>query len=769
MLLATSKSKSSLTVCFLTAIFFLLVCTAPLPAQVESKANDLLRQMTLEEKVGQLSQMPGFPVPEFMQQNGITPEAAVRKYGAGSVLWVSDPKQINRWQHIAVDESRLHIPIIFGLDVIHGYHTIFPDPLAMASSWDPKMVEAAQSMAAREARAAGITWTFGPMVDIARDARWGRMMEGAGEDPYLGAEMARAQVLGFQGAKLGGPDHVLASVKHFAGYGAADGGRDYDASYVPEELMWNVYLPPFKAAVDAGVGTVMSAYMDLNDVPASGNRWLLHDVLRDAWHFKGFVVSDANAVHSLITHGYARDGADAAYKAFTAGLNMDMASGTYLKFLPQEVRAGRISMQQIDDAVRPILEAKIRLGLFENPYVDVSKIDQVLNDPQSQKAARVAVQRSAILLRNEGNVLPLNKSNIKSVAVIGPLGDATTDLLSMWGALAKPGPTVSILQGIKDKVGSGVQVEFAHGPNLWRDIPSFFENIPGFAIKAQAKQSPEEATRAIDQAVALAKQSDVAILVLGEIDLMSGEAASRSSLKLSGGQQELLEAVAATGKPVVLVLVNGRPLDISWAAEHVPAILEAWYPGSQGGNGIADILFGDANPAGHLPVSWPRSAGTAPVYYNHNLTQAPEDAPGFKSRYWDIVSTPLFPFGYGLSYTSFSYDNLKVNRAEAKIGTSIEVSVDVTNTGMRSGDAVVQLYIHQRAGSASRPVRQLEGFQRVTLAAGAKQTLHFTLGKNELQFWSPASKQWVVEPEQFDVWVGGDSTAKLHGEFRLVN
>jgi len=769
MLLATSKSKSPLIVYLLTSIFFLLVCAAPLPAQVESKANDLLRQMTLEEKVGQLSQMPGFPVPEFMQQNGITPEDAVRKYGAGSVLWVSDPKQINRWQHIAVDESRLHIPIIFGLDVIHGYHTIFPDPLAMASSWDPKMVEAAQSVAAREARAAGITWTFGPMVDIARDARWGRMMEGAGEDPYLGAAMARAQVLGFQGAQLGGPDHVLASVKHFAGYGAAEGGRDYDASYVPEELMWNVYLPPFKAAVDAGVGTVMSAYMDLNDVPASGNRWLLHDVLRNAWHFKGFVVSDANAVHSLITHGYARDGADAAYKAFTAGVNMDMASGTYLKFLPQEVRAGRISMQQIDDAVRPILEAKIRLGLFENPYVDVSKIDRVLNDPQSQQSARVAVQRSVILLRNEGNVLPLNKSNIKSIAVIGPLGDATTDLLSMWGALAKPGPTVSILQGIKEKVGNGVQVEFAHGPNLWREIPSFFENIPGFAIKAQPKQSAEEAKRAIDDAVALARQSDVAILVLGEIDLMSGEAASRSSLKLSGGQQELLEAVVATGKPVVLVLVNGRPLEISWAAEHVPAILEAWYPGSQGGNGIADILFGDANPAGHLPVSWPRTAGSAPVYYNHNLTQAPEDAPGFKSRYWDIVSTPLFPFGYGLSYTSFSYDNLRVSQPVAKIGTNIEVSVDVTNTGTRSGDAVVQLYIHQRAGSASRPVRQLEGFQRVTLAAGEKQTLHFTLGKNELQFWSPASKQWVVEPEQFDVWAGGDSTAKLHGEFRLVN
>ena len=764
----TSKFKRSLRFRLLAPIFFMHLCVALLPAQVETKANDLLRQMTLEEKVAQLTQLPGFPIPEFKQQNGVMPEEIARKYGAGSVLWVSDPKEINRWQHIAVDQSRLHIPILFGLDVIHGYHTIFPDPIAMASSWDPKMVEAAQSVAAREARAAGIAWTFGPMVDIARDARWGRMMEGAGEDPYLGAAMARAQVLGFQGPQLGGPDHVLASVKHFAGYGAADGGRDYDASYIPEELMWNVYLPPFKAAIDAGAGTVMSAYMDLNDVPASGNRWLLHDVLRDAWKFQGFVVSDASAVHSLITHGYARDGQDATYKAFSAGLNMDMASGTYLKFLPGEVQAGRISTQQIDDAVRPILDAKIRLGLFEHPYVDESSINQVLNDPQSQRAARAAVQRSVVLLRNEGSALPLDKRQFKSIAVIGPLADAETDLLSMWGALAKPGPTVSIFEGIKEKAGSAVQVEFAHGPNLWRDIPSFFEGLPDFPLKAQPKQSAEEAKKAMDDAVALAGRSDVAVMVLGEINLMSGEAASRSSLKLSGGQQELLEAVVATGKPVVLVLVNGRPLDVSWAAEHVPAILEVWYPGSQGGNGVADVLFGDANPAGHLPVSWPRTSSTAPVYYDHNLTQAPEDAPDFKSRYWDIRNTPLFPFGYGLSYTTFSFDNLKLSQAEAKVGTNLEVSVDIANTGARAGDAVVQLYIHQRAGSASRPVRQLKGFQRVNLAAGAKQTVHFTLGKDELQFWSPATKQWVVEPEQFDVWVGGDSTAKLHGEFGLT-
>jgi beta-glucosidase len=755
---------------FLTSMvlfFFLQFSALWIFAQTHPNAKDLLRQMTIEEKVAQLSQLPGFPIPEFAQQVG-NPEDVIRKYGAGSVLWVSDPKQINRLQHIAVDESRLHIPILFGLDVIHGYHTIFPAPIAMASSWDPKLVESAQTIAAREARAVGIAWTFAPMLDIARDARWGRMVEGAGEDPFLGAAIARAQVLGLQGPQLGAPDHVLACAKHFAGYGAADGGRDYDSSYIPEEQMWNTYLVPFKAAADAGAGSFMSAYMDLNDVPASGNRWLLHDVLRDTWKYTGFVVSDANAVHSLITHGYARDGQDAAMKAFSAGVNMDMASGTYLKYLIAEAKQGHVSSQQLDEAVLPILEAKIKLGLFEHPYIDEARIPEVMNAPGSQELARTAIQRSVVLLRNEQNTLPLSKSQIKSVAVIGPLGDAEADLLDMWGALNKPGPTVSILQGIKNKVGDSVHVEFAHGPNIHRDIPSFFENVPFFTIKEQPKQSPEQVRRAMDDAVALAKRSDVAILVLGEIALMSGEAASRSNLKLSGGQEELLEAVAATGKPVVLVLVNGRPLDISWAAEHVPAILETWYSGSQAGNGIADILFGDANPAGHLPVSWPHNSGELPLYYNHTLTQAPEDAPGFTSRYWDALSTPLYPFGYGLSYTTFSYDNLKLSQTEAKVGTTLDVAVDVANTGNRAGDTVVQLYIHQRAGSASRPVRQLKGFQKVALEPGAKQTLHFKLGPDELQFWSPALKRWVVEPEQFDVWAGDSSQAKLHTEFRLT-
>lgn len=737
--------------------------------QVRDKVNGLLQQMTLEEKVAQLSQLPGSPIAEYRENVSQKPEEIIKQFGAGSVLWVSEPKEINRLQHIAVEQSRLHIPILFGLDVIHGYHTIFPAPIAMASSWDPKMVEEAQTVAAREARAAGIQWTFGPMVDIARDARWGRMVEGAGEDPFLGAAMARAQVLGFQGTQLGAPDRVLACMKHFAGYGAADGGRDYDSSYIPEEQMWNVYLPPFKAGINAGAGSVMSAYMDLNDVPATGNPWLLHDVLRESWKFKGFVVSDAVAVRSLIAHGYARDPQDAVYKAFTAGLNMDMASGTYLKYLADEVRQGHFSMQQIDDAVRPILETKVRMELFEHPYIDESRIEQVLGAPEHQQAARRAIQHSVVLLRNENSLLPLDKTGktIASIAVVGPLGDAHADLLGMWGCIVKPGPTVSILQGIREKVGPAVHVEYAHGPNLRRDIASPFETIPGEPMKQEAQQSAAEVHQSIDDAAALVKRSDIAVVVLGELAIMSGEAASRSSLKLSNGQEELLEAVVATGKPVVLVLVNGRPLEISWATEHVPAILEAWYPGSQGGNGIADVLFGDANPAGHLPVSWPRSTGQLPLYYSHNLTQLPETAPNFKSRYWDILSTPLYPFGYGLSYTTFSFDNLQVTPT-ARVGTTIEVSADVTNTGSRAGDAVVQLYLHQRAGSASRPVRQLKGFERVPLDPGAKRTVHFTLGKDELQYWSAIRKGWIVEPEQFDVWLGEDSNASLHGEFRLV-
>ena len=735
--------------------------SGPMPdAEVNRRVDALLHQMTLQEKIGQLTQLSGM----LTTPAGAQTPARIRQGLGGSVLWLKDPAAINRLQHMAVDESRLHIPLLFGYDVIHGFHTTFPVPLAMAASWDPALVEQEQSAAAQEASAVGIRWTFAPMVDIARDARWGRIVEGAGEDPYLGAAMARAQVRGFQGPYLGSAGHMLACAKHFAGYGAAEGGRDYDSSYVPEERLRNVYFPPFHAALEAGVGSFMSAYMDLNDVPASGNSFLLHDVLRRDWGFAGFVVSDAFAVRNLVTHGFARDPADAAYRALTAGVNMDMASATYLANLPALVQEGKIPQATIDAAVRPILAAKIRLGLFEHPYADLARVQQVLNAPQHLQLARVAAQRTLVLLRNENGLLPLRK-NVGTLAVIGPLADAPGEIGS-WTADADLKQAVTVLQGIRNKLGSGARIEYASGPEIRRTFAGPFDAM--LNPHPAPPQTPEQAQAAFEQAVATARRADTVIMVLGETARMSGEAASRASLKLPGRQEELLQAVAALGKPVVLVLISGRPLDLRWASAHIPAILEAWYPGTEGGNAIADALFGDVNPGGKLPVSWPRSVGQEPLYYDHNLTHLPETSPRFTSRYWDEASSPLYPFGYGLSYTTFAFSNLRLSAPQVRVGEPLQVSVDVRNTGARAGDEVVQLYIHQEAGSASRPARELKGFERVRLAPGEKKTVRFTLGRNELSFWSPQAKQWVEEAEPFDLWAGGDSTATLHASFNVV-
>lgn len=725
-------------------------------------ANALLAQMTLEEKIGQMNQLfffSTFQKPEMI-------EAGIRKGEIGSLLFVTDPALINRFQKIAVTESRLKIPLIFGFDVIHGFRTIFPVPLATAASWDPKLAEKGQMIAAREARSVGINWTFAPMVDIARDPRWGRIVEGAGEDPYLGSKMAAAQVRGFQGETIGTPEHLLACVKHFAGYGAAEGGRDYDASYIPESQMQNVYLPPFKAAVDEGVGSVMSAYMDLNDVPATGNKWLLRDVLRKDWNFKGFVVSDADAVKNLTTHGYARDPQDAAVKALNAGINLEMSldAQTYVKNLSNAVKKNLVSVKQIDDLVRPLLEAKIKLGLFENPYIDEMKVGGILGDPKHREAARIAAERSAVLLKNKSDYLPLDKNTDQKIAVIGSLADSKRDTLGSWVFQQNTDETITILDGIKSKVGAKTKVEFAEGVQFRRKFPSFFDAL--FGTKRADSWTREQSDDEIKKAVKLAKNSDVAVLVLGENQDMSGEAASRSTLELPGRQQELLEEVVKTGKPVVLVLMNGRPLDITWAAENnVASILEIWYPGTRGGEAVANLLFGDANPGGKLPVTWMRNAGQIPIYYSHNLTQDPSQQ---GKRYWNEESTPLYPFGYGLSYTTFAFSNMKVEKPEVKIGATVEVSIDVKNTGTRTGDEVVQLYIHQQAGSASRPVRELKGFERITLAPGETKTVRFKLGKKELEYWSSATKTWVQEAENFDLWVGNDSNAANHFTFKVV-
>jgi len=718
---------------------------------VQKRVDSLIKKMTLEEKIGQLNQLFVFPfaVPGMPSLK----EEDIAHGDYGSFLFVSDPAQTNRLQHLAVEKSRLHIPLLFGLDVIHGFKTVFPVPLAMAASFDPATVERAQAVAASEASAAGVRWTFAPMVDIARDPRWGRIVEGAGEDPFLGAAIARAQVRGFQGSYVGEAGHVLTSVKHFAGYGAADGGRDYDSSYIPDEQLWNVYLPPFHAAVEAGSATVMSAYMDLNGVPATGNRFLLEDVLRDAWGFKGFVVSDAFAVRDLVTHGFAKDPEDAAYRAFTAGVNMDMGSRTYIDNLGKLLKAGRIKEAQIDAMVRPILAEKLELGLFEHPYVDEAAAQRVFNAPQHKQEARRAAQRSAVLLRNEGSLLPLDRAKYGSIAVIGPMANSGEDIRGPWTVADDASQAVSVARGIREAVGANVKVETALGCEIRRKVPSMFDAITG--VKRPEPLTEAQNTAEIEKAVALAGRSDIAVMVLGETQDMSGELASRTSLDLPGRQEELLEKVLSTGKPVVLVLLNGRPLSITWASEHVPAILEAWYPGAEGGHAVADLLFGDANPGGKLPVTFPRTVGQVPIYYAHNLTHQPEGSPGFVSRYWDEPSSPLFPFGYGLSYTKFAISKLEVDQQT--------VSVEVSNVGGRSGDEVVQLYIHQRSGRASRPVRLLKGFERVSLSAGESKTVKFTLRKNELSYWSAADRKWVEDAGEYDVWVGNDSNASLHG------
>jgi beta-glucosidase len=764
MRIAPAKWSKPLAVAAASALFWMPVAVAgqesalPTDRAVEVRANNLLRQMTADEKIGQLNQ-------SFAFSTGAALEKRIHDGELGSMLFLTDPAQINKLQHDAVEGSRLHIPLLFGLDVIHGFRTIFPVPIAMAASWDPAMVEKAQAVAAEEARSVGIHWTFAPMVDIARDPRWGRIVEGAGEDPYLGSAMAAAQVRGFQGKYLGAPNRIVACVKHFAGYGAAEGGRDYEAADVSDEQLWNIYLPPFHSAVNAGSGTLMSAYMDLNGVPATGNKWLLRNVLRDQWHFQGFVVSDADAVKNLKTHGFAKDAADAAVRAFDAGVNMEMAVGStdYGTYLPQAFKEGRIRTAQLDDAVRPILETKIRLGLFEHPYVDEANAKQVIANPDHRVEARKAAERSAVLLRNEGGLLPLRVSGYKKIAVIGPLADSKWDVQGSWTFANDVSENVTVLSGLRAHAGQGTEIEYAQGLQISRKFPSPFAAL--MQGKKQDLWSEKEAEEHFSKAVQAAKDSDLAVMVLGETQDMSGEMASRSSLDLPGRQEQLLEAVVAAGKPVVLILINGRPLNITWAAAHVPSILDAWYPGAQAGNAIANIVFGNAVPGGKLPFTWPRDVGQVPLFYSHTLSHSPE---GQGKRYWNEESTPLFPFGFGLSYAKFQFSNLQISKSQIRKGETAEVAVDVENTTDVSGDEVVQLYIHQQYGTSSRPVRELKGFRRLSLQPHEKTTVKLVLNTEDLTYWSSATKSWLQDASTFDVWAGGDSTATLHATVAVV-
>ena len=748
--------------------------SVPKPAMSESealaRADRLLARMTIEEKAGQISQR--FDIASLFPTGAARPagipmlpplDDVVSKGEIGAVLFVHDPEIANRYQRLAIERTRLKIPLLMGYDVIWGMRTMFPVPLAGAASFDPAEVQRDRTIAAQEARALGIHWTFAPMVDIARDPRWGRIVEGAGEDPYLGAAMARAQVMGFQGDHIGAPGHIIAGPKHFVGYGASVGGRDYDPAYVSDSELYNVYLPPFVAAIQAGAGNIMSAYMDLNDVPASANSHTLKDILRDQLGFKGWVVTDASAVHNLVKQGFATDEADAASKALMAGVDMEMstAPNAFSATLPASVRSGKVPMKAVNDAVRRVLIAKYRMGLFDNPYVDVAAADRILNDPTHADAAQTAAEKSMVLLENDNKALPLSPAACKHVAVIGPMADSPNDTTISLAFPQDVARTVTVFKGIRDRLGGAATVETTPGVQISRIIPSPLAMLAG----PTQKWSPDQAAAELQKAVDMARRADVVVMTLGEKFEMASEQGSRSDLTLPGDQRKLLDAVLAIGKPVVVVLINGRPLDLTGVYDKVPAILEAWYPGSRGGAAVARTLFGDVNPGGKTPVSWPRTVGQIPTYYAHNLTHNPDTA---NKRYWDtLITGPLFPFGFGLSYTRFTIAPPQLDRATLAPGGRITVSTTVTNSGDRAGDEVVQLYVHQRAGRASRPVRLLEGFQRVSLKPGESRQVTFPLDESSVRYWNSVTRGWVIDPGTFDLWLGNSSQADGHTTFEV--
>ena len=717
--------------------------------QVERRLESLLARMTLEEKLGQLNQ--------FSHGRGAGPglrrgdvRDMIARGQVGAMLNATGAARTNELQRIAVERSRLGIPILFGHDVIHGYRTTFPLPLAMAATWDVELVERAAAVAAREARADGIRWTFSPMVDIARDARWGRIVEGAGEDPYLGSVLAGAYVRGYQGRSLSDPTSVAACAKHYVAYGAAEGGRDYNTTDVPPRTLRDVYLPPFKAAVDAGAVTLMSAFNAIDGVPASANVHTLDHILRREWGFRGFVVSDWTAVKELIEHGIANDGAAAARKAIAAGVDMDMEGELYLHDLPGEVRAGRLAMSVVDEAVRRVLRVKFALGLFEQPYTDEREPSAAL-DPADVELARRAAEESFVLLKNEG-VLPL-ANDVRTIALIGPLADAPRDMLGTWKGRGDEQNVVTLRAALADDCARrGVELLYEKGSEL----------TGGTSDRIAA-------------AADAARRADVVLLAVGEDGRdMTGEAASRTNIDLPGLQPELVRAVAAAGKPIVLIVFSGRPLALTPYVDRAAAVVQAWHPGIQAGPALVRVLSGEVNFAGRLTVSMPRSVGQLPLYYNHMNTGRPKTDPEekFVSKYIDEENEPLYPFGYGLSYTRFEYGrpDLSTNLLSARKindgSASVTVTAEVRNVGPRDGVEVVQLYIRQRGTSVGRPVRELKGFQRVALRAGESRSVEFTLGREELAFWNLEMQQ-RVEPALVTVWVTSDAQSSDGVELKI--
>lgn len=741
-------------------------------ASLEARVEALLRQMTLEEKVGQLVQFSAGQ-PTGPGTGRTDHEDMIAKGRIGALINLATAKEVNRYQRIAVEKSRLGIPLVFATDVIHGFRTIFPVPLALASTWDPSLVEQTARVAAREASASGIRWTFSPMVDIARDARWGRMTEGAGEDPYLGSVMAAAYVRGYQGTRLDAPDSIAACAKHFVGYGAAEGGRDYNTTEISEHTLREIYLPPFRAAVDAGAASIMSAFNALNGIPASANSFTLRRILRQEWGFRGVVDSDWESLRELIQHGIANDRATAARKGFLAGVDMDMASGVYHDHLAQLVRSGQVPMERIDESVRNVLRLKFALGLFEHPYVDEAREAEAMLRPESVSLARRAAERSFVLLKNAPGpngkpLLPLD-DRPRRIALIGPLADDLSSALGPWAGVGREEDVISLRAALAKRVG--------------------MRNLiyrKGVAVK-------DGSDAELAAAVAAAATADIVILALGESGAtMAGEGASRAFLGLPGRQQELLEKVVATGKPVVLVLFSGRPLTLPWAFEHVPAVLAAWFPGIQVGPALVRTLYGESNPSGKLVVSWPRSVGQLPLYYNalntgrpankSDLTNPPvDDDDLYVSRYLDERNDPQFPFGFGLSYTTFRYGRTQIEGGELRASKlaadlrdpgkrnngAMTVSAEVTNTGSRPGEEVVQLYVRLMGTSVAQPVRALKGFQRVALAPGETRKVTFALSPEALALWNDRN-EWTVEPAKVAVWISPDSASGSPVIFELL-
>jgi len=732
------------------------------PAEVERRIDALLAQMTLEEKVGQLNQYSSAldltgPVPAA---GGSAERFALLRQGrVGSLLNVTGAEATRKAQRLAVESSRLHIPLVFGFDVIHGYRTMFPIPLGEAASWDLAAIERSARVAATEAAAAGLHWTFAPMVDIARDARWGRIMEGAGEDPYLGAQVAAARVRGFQGSDLAAPDAVAACVKHYAAYGFAEAGRDYNVADISEHTLRNVVLPPFKAAVEAGAATVMNAFNEIGGVPATASVHLQRDILKGEWAFDGMVVSDWGSIGELVPHGVAEDLSAAARLAITAGSDMDMESEAYVKNLPALVQAGTVDVRLLDDAVRRVLRFKFRLGLFDDPYrhSDVAREARVLADPAHRTAAREVARASIVLLKNEGGLLPLAR-DVRSIAVIGPLAADKDTPLGSWRGKAQGDSAVSLLEGIQAAVGPATRVVHAEGTKLAVGERSFVRELK--LDRADRSGFPA--------AVAAAREASVVVMALGEEAYQTGEGRSQADVRLKGLQEELLRAVREANPKVVLVLMNGRPLALSGTPEQAPAIVEAWHLGSEAGHAIADVLFGDVNPSGKLPVSFPRVTGQLPLYYDHKSTGRPAGSGGmvFWSHYTDVPNDALFPFGFGLSYTTFRYSAPRLDRTEIGRDGQVRVTVTVTNTGTRPGAEVVQLYVRDLVGSVTRPVKELKGFQKVVLAAGESREVSFTLRAADLAFYTAAGR-WEAEPGAFRVMVGGNSRDVQEAAFTL--